>query len=186
MTNAYKRKKQPEQVRRALLDQAVKITLERGLSAVTIQSVADAAGVTKGGFLHHFPSKQLLIDAVYQELVDDAERELNDLMTQDPEPYGSFTRAYVTLTGNMLSAQDALSQQRAALSMLTLTDPQMRERWAEWFNSQLVKHKTTDSHEALTLVRLAADGLWLAELSDIDLPPTQSVIKRLLSMTHPD
>ena len=46
--NAYSRKKQPEQVRRALLDCAATLAVEGGLSAVTLQAVAAAAanGVT--------------------------------------------------------------------------------------------------------------------------------------------
>ena len=58
--NPYKRKKQPEVVRRALLDQAARITLEQGLSKVTFQAVADAAGVTKGGLMHPFATKNAL------------------------------------------------------------------------------------------------------------------------------
>ena len=44
--NAHKRKKQPELIRRALLDEAARITLEQGLSKVTFQSVAYAVCVT--------------------------------------------------------------------------------------------------------------------------------------------
>jgi hypothetical protein len=50
MGNAYTRIKQPELVRRALLDHAAKLAVEQGLAAVTVQAVSDAAGVTKGGF----------------------------------------------------------------------------------------------------------------------------------------
>jgi AcrR family transcriptional regulator len=67
--NAYSRKKQPEQVRRALLDCAAQLAVENGLSAVTLQAVAEAAGVTKGGLLHHFASKQILIEAVFANLL---------------------------------------------------------------------------------------------------------------------
>ncbi len=48
MATAYNRKKQPELVRRTLLDCAAKLALEQGLAAVTVQAVSHAAGVTKG------------------------------------------------------------------------------------------------------------------------------------------
>ena len=95
MDNAYQRKKQPEAVRRALLDQAARLAVEEGLAAVTVQAVSDAAGVTKGGFIHHFPSKQALIDAVFEELLDTLSDDLDRRLAADPQPYGSFTRAYV-------------------------------------------------------------------------------------------
>ena len=63
MTNAHERKKQPEVVRRNLLDCAAKLAAEQGVAALSVQAVADAAGVTKGGLFHHFPSKQVLLEA---------------------------------------------------------------------------------------------------------------------------
>ena len=75
--SAHHRKKQPEQVRRALLDCAAQIAAEDGAAAITIQAVATRAGVTKGGLLHHFDSKQALIEAVFADLLeklDQAER----------------------------------------------------------------------------------------------------------------
>ncbi|RYG89090.1 MAG: TetR/AcrR family transcriptional regulator, partial [Alphaproteobacteria bacterium] len=73
--NAHKRKKQPELVRRALIDHAARLAVEQGLAAVTVQAVSDAAGVTKGGFMHHFPSKQALVDAVFTELIEIIDRD---------------------------------------------------------------------------------------------------------------
>src|SRR5581483_4435078 len=52
--SAYTRAKQPEQVRRALLDCAATIAMDHGVSGITVQAVAAAAGVTKGGLFHHF------------------------------------------------------------------------------------------------------------------------------------
>lgn len=93
MENAYKRKKQPEVVRRALLDQAARITLEQGLSKVTFQAVADAVGVTKGGVMHHFTTKNALILEVFHDAMARFEAEVNQAMAEDPVRYGSFTRA---------------------------------------------------------------------------------------------
>ena len=58
MVNAHHRKKQPEQVRRTLLDCAARIAAEQGIANVTVQAVAEAAGVTKGGLFHHFPEQK--------------------------------------------------------------------------------------------------------------------------------
>ena len=92
--NAHKRKKQPELVRRALLDEAARITLEQGLSKVTFQAVADAVGVTKGGVMHHFATKDALILEVFYDAMAKFEAEVNAAMAKDPVSYGSFTRAY--------------------------------------------------------------------------------------------
>lgn len=47
MSTAHKRKKEPEKVRIRLIECAARIISEQGPNAVTIQAVADAAGVTR-------------------------------------------------------------------------------------------------------------------------------------------
>ena len=93
--SAHHRKKQPEQVRRALLDCAAQIAAEQGAQAITIQAVAGRAGVTKGGLLHHFDSKQALLAAVFSDLLEQMDREIDRTMAGDPVARGRFTRAYV-------------------------------------------------------------------------------------------
>ena len=95
MPTAHKRKKQPEMVRSKLIECAARIITEQGPNAVTIQAVADAAGVTKGGLLHHFKSKNQLSEAVSRYFIEQLDTELGRLMAEDPTEYGRFTRAYI-------------------------------------------------------------------------------------------
>lgn len=44
---------------------------EQGLSAVTVDAVAEQAGITKGGLLYHFPSRTALLSGVYEQLAAD-------------------------------------------------------------------------------------------------------------------
>jgi TetR/AcrR family transcriptional regulator, transcriptional repressor for nem operon len=46
--------------RRRILDVAQDLVLERGFSATTVDAVIEAAGISKGAFFHHFPSKGVL------------------------------------------------------------------------------------------------------------------------------
>jgi AcrR family transcriptional regulator len=82
--SAHHRKKQPEQVRRALLDCAAQIAAEQGAAAITIQAVAERAGVTKGGLLHHFDSKQALLAAVFSDLLEQMDREISADASREP------------------------------------------------------------------------------------------------------
>ncbi|MET3579066.1 AcrR family transcriptional regulator [Mesorhizobium robiniae] len=180
--NAHKRKKQPEIVRRALLDHAARLAAAQGLAAVTVQAVADAAGVTKGGFIHHFPSKQALIDAVFQELLDAIDRELDERIAADPEPYGSFTRAYVEAVFRV--GVEGGGGPWAPLSILMLTDADLRALWVDWFQARFERHRATDSDMRHAVARLAADGIWLADLATMALPDRQQLRAELLEMTR--
>jgi AcrR family transcriptional regulator len=184
MENAYRRKKQPERVRRTLLDAAARLAVEEGLAGVTVQAVADAAGVTKGGLLHHFPSKQTLIEAVFADLLQQLDAEIDTYMTADAERHGSFTRAYVQAVFADYERGDGSPW--APLSVSMISDPSLRRLWSGWLQGRLEQHRGTDAGVTLELVRRAADGIWLACLMkpegivSVDLPALRSP---LLAMT---
>ncbi|WP_159711513.1 TetR/AcrR family transcriptional regulator [Geminicoccus flavidas] len=180
----YTRKKQPDKVRRALLDQAAKLAVKQGLAAVTIQAVAQAAGVTKGGLFHHFPDKHALIEGVFLDLLQHFDAEIDALMEQDPEPWGRFTRAYVNTLYTKRELE--IESRWAALSASSVADPGLRWLWAEWLARRLDRHKETDDGMDLAIVRLAADGVWLAGLLDFGyrlLPNQEDLRARLIAMT---
>lgn len=158
---AYHRKKQPEQVRNALLESAAALAASRGLNGITVQAVAQAAGVTKGGFFHHFPHKQALLDAVFDASMADSDRKIDRLMAEDTRRMGCFTRAYVTVAfDEILQGEDSL---RMPLTLSMMSSPDLCQRWAAWMNDRLERHRLTDSLPLHQTVRLAADGAWLAQ-----------------------
>lgn len=174
MNEGYERKKQPELVRRTLIDCAARLATERGLQAVTVQAVADAAGVTKGGLFHHFPNKEKLIDAVLKDQIDKFDAAIEAALAQDGEGYGCFTRAYIIATFSMAEYAPALESTCVAL----ITDPVARTHWSDWLRARLKRHHATDTTPELEIVRYAADGVWLADLQQ--LPPDLRMDRDLL------
>lgn len=184
MSSAYARKKQPEIVRRALLDSAAKLAAEHGLSGMTVQAVAEAAGVTKGGLFHHFASKEALVEAMVADLLARIDAELDALIEKDPERHGVFTRAYVECIFAGSTASPSSSW--ASFSVAMAADPWLREMWVQWFEGRLSRHRDTDDDPTLEIVRLAADGAWFLSHSGEDRPAVRlkSVRDRLLALTH--
>lgn len=163
-SSGYHRKKQPEQVRRALLDCAAQIAAEDGAAAITIQAVATRAGVTKGGLLHHFDSKQALLAAVFSDLLDKMDQEIDRTLAGDPASRGRFTRAYVRACFS-----DRLLGERSlwgALSVAIVSEPALRSLWSAWLDDRMARHAETDGDPGLVAVRLAADGIWLADMME--------------------
>ncbi|WP_326601007.1 TetR/AcrR family transcriptional regulator [Rhodococcus sp. PD04] len=64
--------------RAKLLDAFVTILLEQGERAATLEAVAATAGVSKGGLLYHFPSKDALVEGLAEHVealgAEDVER----------------------------------------------------------------------------------------------------------------
>lgn len=54
------------ETRRAIMDAAEQLILDRGFAGTPIDAVLEIAGVTKGAFFHHFDSKQELAHALIE------------------------------------------------------------------------------------------------------------------------
>lgn len=98
-----------DRTKTAILTAAEKLLAERGLG-FAVNDVAIAAGVSKSGLLHHFPSKTDLLLAVAEHgmraLVDDVKKHVDETET---EP-GRLLRAYVrTLCGGSQRAMALFS-----------------------------------------------------------------------------
>nr|WP_264319365.1 TetR/AcrR family transcriptional regulator [Rhizobium terrae] len=155
------------------MDHAARCAVEGGLSSLTLQAVADAASVTKGGLLHHFPSKQALIEAVFADLLERLDMEIDRLLDEDHTQQGRFTRAYVDAFFQV--TRDGAKSPWAALSISCMTDQGLRALWSDWMNERLERHAATDSHPAFKLARYAADGIWLANLMETNGIPAEEL-----------
>lgn len=66
-----KRARQQAEVRQdQILEIAERMFLERGYEDTPIQAIIDAAGIAKGTFYHHYPSKAAVLDGVLHRMTD--------------------------------------------------------------------------------------------------------------------
>ena len=161
----------------------MRLAVKSGLSAITVQAVSSAAEVTKGGFLHHFPSKQALIDAIFDEVLDILATEIKARASKDAVAYGAFTRAYADLAFG--DAKPGMSQTWIALSILMLDDQVLREKWANWLGAQLEIYSEDEADTELGIVRLAVDGAWLAQHVRVPIPERKDMLRVLTERTMP-
>ncbi len=69
--------------RNEILDAAQRLVYARGHESMTIQDILDELAISKGGFFHHFESKQALLDGLLERMLDQAVQALRP-MVQDP------------------------------------------------------------------------------------------------------
>jgi AcrR family transcriptional regulator len=62
-----RQRRTPEEARGAILAAAEEIVRRQGVARLTIDAVAAQAGLSKGGTLHHFPSKDALIAGMVEQ-----------------------------------------------------------------------------------------------------------------------
>lgn len=64
------RNKYPEETVNLILDVSQRLFIEKGYDNTTIQDIIDElGGLTKGAIYHHFNSKQDILDAVIERLL---------------------------------------------------------------------------------------------------------------------
>ncbi|GAA1530261.1 TetR/AcrR family transcriptional regulator [Actinomadura kijaniata] len=139
----------------ALLDAAESLLSEQGTQALTLNAVADRAGVSKGGLLYHFPTKEALVKAMVSRVIDEFDALIASFDDGTP---GSATRAYVEATFEIL-AGEARAYRRWSAITAAATDPEL----AEPLNGAMARwHKQPCGEDPVgqMVVRLAAEGLW--------------------------
>jgi AcrR family transcriptional regulator len=158
--------------RAELIGAAARVIRRDGAQAMTLDSVAAEAGVSKGGLLYHFKSKRELLDGLVQQWLDEFQ---HDIDAAGPD----FPKGYV-------KACDGAKAEEAGLLAALVADPavlaKVRERYATW--QDRIATEGGDPVEA-TVARLAADGLWLADLLGMAPPEGElrdRVMTRLLDL----
>jgi AcrR family transcriptional regulator len=152
-----------------LLDAAEALLLSGSARRLTVAAVAEAAGLSKGGALHHFPTKRSLIEALIARAIHAFETDFQARADADPDVPGRWTRAFIGASIPLdAGGASPLYRMTAAVNAAvaedaSLLDP-LRACYAAW-QARLVADGIDPI--AATLVRLAVDGLWLSEVAGL-------------------
>jgi AcrR family transcriptional regulator len=74
--------KDPDVRKNELLDVAAILFFERGYERTTINDIMEKAGVSKGGFYHHFSSKEELLEALATRLAHESVARFEDILEE--------------------------------------------------------------------------------------------------------
>ncbi len=157
------------------------------MAHLTMESVAEDAGLSKGGVLYNYPSKDALVRGMVERLIEQTEAEMARLAAADQNPRGRLLRAYlhVTFPEHDPAAKRAC-QVAAVLLTAILTNPILLEPIRAHFSDVMQRMvKEGIDLETAHIVRLAADGLWLSEMLQVPGPAGEersAVIRRLYEL----
>ncbi|WP_280386656.1 TetR/AcrR family transcriptional regulator [Nocardia wallacei] len=157
-----------------ILDALETLLLEKGMSQVTLESVAAAAGVSKGGLLYHFKSKDALLAGLVRRLGERAEQQLHSAVAQDksvaewylqtPSPDDDADALEIALFRSMVAAMrtvDAAQDDSADEVQRALIDTM--DAWGTGLDQEM------DDPVRADIIRLVGDGVYLRAL--LGLPP---------------
>lgn len=156
----------PPRARESVLDAFEAILIDDGERAATMDAIARAAGVSKGGLLYHFASKDALEAALIDRLAALAEADAEELVRSPAGPVDTFLRTSIS-TGSPLDraiiAVARLAHNGSGAASAALR--RIRELWED-----VIRPHTRDE-TALELVMLVSDGLYFNHvLGDTTVP----------------
>ncbi len=146
---------------------ACQIISDKSGAHLTLDAVAAASGISKGGLLHHYPTKEALLKGVVQHLIDAFDQRMANVLASEepggPGAPGRWLRAYIAAC----FATD-VSEYRliAALGASVNGHPQLLDSLrASLDEAQACALSDGLPAARATAIRLACDGLWLSEMA---------------------
>lgn len=160
----------PPKARLAILEAAERIVKQDGAANLTFEELARVSGVTRGGITYHFPTKEVLLQALVQ---------------RDVEQWSKRLASHKRVLGDAPGA-DVIAQLRAAAEedperrrliggMLSAVahDPSLLQPVREFIREELPTSADIGPAELrLWILRMASDGLfWTDLMKCTELPP---------------
>jgi AcrR family transcriptional regulator len=179
------RERDTTRTRRAVLDAASQAVIAQG-AGVSLDAVARQAGVSKGGLLHHFGSRNALLLEVAKDQAQQFFQSVQAAVDPADHAPGRLVRAYVRVTFDSLGQDQAavdfvlLCAALAAVPGVAEVMREDKQRWDAAFAADGL-----DPQRALLVVR-AADGTAVASVYEgaYDGPQVEITRQLLLALTR--
>jgi len=124
------------ELRRRILSAAVDLFADHGYDATSVSQVITRAGVAKGGFYHHFASKDELLYAVYGELINRQLTGMERILAARTSPAETLRRLIMDLVETTAaSAREALVFSRELSQLGNSRIVQMRSQRRKYHNA---------------------------------------------------
>lgn len=159
--------------KRRILDASERVVLRDGVGHLTLEAAASEAGLSKGGVLYHFPTRDGLVAAMVARIIEQFDDDIASYLpgpgTPEASLPGAYARAYVRATLEPVTPGE--ERLGAALLAAAAAEPELvvplQEAAARW-QARLVDDGLDPTRA--TLIRLACDGLWLCGLFGLATP----------------
>ena len=156
-----------------ILGAAERVVLRDGVGHLTLEAAAHEAGLSKGGVLYHFPTRDSLVAAMVTRIIEQFEEDIASYLPEAGTPEasapGAFARAYVRST--LEPAAPGEERLGAALLAAAAAEPDLLvplQEAADGWQARLVDDGLDPT--LATVIRLACDGLWLCDLFGLASP----------------
>ena len=160
------RERKKAETRSRIQETAVRLFLDKGYDATTVEEIAGAVGVSHMTFFRHFPTKEAVVED------DDYDPFIAELIRRRPPGEGPLTALHRALAEGLGAAYPAARDVLLARTRLILTTPALRAHMADnqyaterLFTEALAARDSTRSTFELRVTSAAALGALAVALS---------------------
>lgn len=171
-----------------IIKAAESVVRTQGVARLTLNEVAQAAGVSKGGLLYHFPSKDALIQGMLAYALEVFENAIAQYCETDKAP-GAWLRGYILAT---FSGPGTEVHEESLTSAAIIASVSNNPSLLAPYQAAIDRWESKAAAEAMDpvaarLIRLAVDGLWLHEgigLRPVSASARREFLERLIEWTR--
>ncbi|MEZ0166549.1 TetR/AcrR family transcriptional regulator [Kineococcus sp. LSe6-4] len=181
----------PAATRDRLVDAFAGLVVSSGARSATLEAVAARAGVSKGGLLYHFASKDALVEGLVRRFERIAREDLEQMRTAPEGPAEYYVRTSATEADSFAGAEpDPLSTALIALLRLAQEgDSRASEAYVAVNDAwrDLIEDQLGGDRGLARLVQLIGDGLWGSASMGIpvtDLEEILEQVRHLVAASH--
>lgn len=146
-----------------ILSAAVAVVNKEGIASLTIDAVAAKVGLSKGGVLHHFHTKESLIKAMVQRTADFWRASFFEAVEQEAEGPARATKALMKLclTDAKMWTSEMKNMSSAMFAALAF-DPKLIAPTRKVYKEIVQRLDEDDLPPGVAITVLAAlDGVWM-------------------------
>jgi AcrR family transcriptional regulator len=148
--------------REKLLDAAVDLITQHGVHELTLEGVATAVGVTKGGLIYHFKTKDDLLEALVERMLGELQQRNRVNAAKRGDTVGALLQTLVDETFDMPSCEKLL---HSNLLAAVASYPHLMAPAQRFYAEHYDKFADAGPQVGLALViATALDGIALLEL----------------------
>lgn len=156
----------PPHARERVLDAFEALLIDEGERAATLDATARRAGVSKGGALYHFPSKEALEAALIERLHALVAADVEEMKRSEAGIVDAFIRS--SFPADIPHDRALIAVGRLAATgteTATAAFAEVRRAWRD------ALRPAVPNENALTLVMLVADGVYFNQILEIGSMP---------------
>jgi len=166
-----------------MLDAAEAIVLESGARHMTLDAVAGRAGVSKGGLLYHFPTKEALLRAMLERFIKRIEETRKKKSKGLKEGPGRGIKAFILSNADRDPKRDQIG---SALLAAVAHDPKLLQPARDDFRRLLAEFMQCGlNFKRAAVIYLAVLGLVFSELlslSPLSIKERNDLIEELFRL----